>query len=151
GKYTSTLADETGDLVTMRAGDGVHLTQAGGDRLARAVFKLVDAQCHLTAQAVSGAAKQTIETEGSTQVAPGGSDRPGTVVTTPPATARPQTTTATAPVTAGTAPPVVTTAPPRPVTTPPPQPVTTAPPAPVTTAAPPTTTATTRPWQNPRH
>ena len=38
----------------------------GGDYLARTVYKLVDAQCGVTAQEVDGATKQTIETEGST-------------------------------------------------------------------------------------
>jgi hypothetical protein len=125
GKFSFNLADETGKVATMRAGDGVHLTTDGGDYLARAVYKLVDTQCHVTAQKVAGATKATIETEGSTQVAPGssgsgsgsgsGSSRSGTIATTPPATAPPTT-----------QPPVTTTAPPT--TTPP------------TTTAPPTTT-----------
>ena len=106
----------------------------GADYLARQVYKLVDAQCGVTEQKVDGATKQTIETEGSTQVAPGvdlgtrqlvglvGLDSGGgTVQTTPPATAPPTT------------PPPVDTAPP--VTEPPTtQPPTTAPP----TTAPPT-------------
>src|SRR5713226_6970262 len=85
--------------VTMRAGDGVHFTSDGGNYLARAVFKLVDAQCRVTAQKVAGAAKETIQTAGSTQVAPSsgsgsnsGSDGGGTVQTTPPATAAPSPT-----------------------------------------------------------
>ena len=36
----------------MRAGDGVHFTMDGADYLARTVFKLVDAQCAVTAQKV---------------------------------------------------------------------------------------------------
>jgi hypothetical protein len=106
GHFALNLPDETGKLVTMRAGDGVHLTTNGGDYLARAVFKLVDAQCGITAQKVDGAAKQTIESEGSTQVAPGsstgsstgstgsssssGSSSGGSVQTTPPATTFPR-------------------------------------------------------------
>src|SRR2546423_60376 len=64
GTFSADLPDENGDVVTMRAGDGVHLTMAGADYLARQVFKLVDAQCAVTAQKVDGAAKQTIESEG---------------------------------------------------------------------------------------
>ena len=72
------------------------------------VYKLVDAQCAMTEQKVDGAAKQTIESEGSTQVAPGAtsgsgnssssgssgsgsSGSGGTIQTTPPATATPTT------------------------------------------------------------
>jgi hypothetical protein len=100
GKYAQNLPDETGKLVTMRAGDGVHLTVDGGDYLARAVFEPLNAQCRITAQKVDGQTKATIQTEGSTQVA-GGSSNGGTVQTTPPYTspattsAPPQTTPAT--------------------------------------------------------
>ena len=45
GKYAAKLPDETGNLVLVRTGDGVHLTEDGAERLARAVYKLVDAQC----------------------------------------------------------------------------------------------------------
>ncbi len=89
GKYSADLPDETGQLVTMRAGDGVHLTTDGADYLARQVYKLVDAQCAVTEQKVEGATKETIESEGSTQVAPGSSSSGssgGTIATTPPAT-----------------------------------------------------------------
>jgi hypothetical protein len=97
GKFALNLPDETGKVVTMRAGDGVHLTTDGGDFLARAVFKLVDAQCRVTAQKVAGVTKETIQTAGSTQVAPSsnsssGSNSGATVQTTPPATAPPSTT-----------------------------------------------------------
>ncbi len=105
GTFAFNLPDETGKVVTMRAGDGVHLTTDGADYLARAVYKLVDAQCHVTAQKVAGETKPTIESEGSTQVAPGasaGSSGGGTIATTPPATAPPATD---PPV---TSPPVVT-------------------------------------------
>jgi hypothetical protein len=142
GTFSYDLPDETGKVVTMRAGDGVHLTMDGAAYLARTVYKLVDTQCDVTAQKVDGATKQTIETEGSTQVAPGSGSSSGsgyssggsgsssgsgyssggsgssggTVATTPPApppsTAPP--TTAPAPV---TDPPATTptTAPPPPV------------------------------------
>ena len=140
GGFSYDLPDETGKVVTMRAGDGVHFTMDGADYLARQVYKLVDAQCAVTEQKVAGATKQTIETEGSTQVAPnvmsgsssgstsgsssssgsssysssnsGGSSSGRTVETTPPA---PAPTTA-APIV--TAPPVVT-QPPTTVTQPP--------------------------------
>ena len=70
GTFSYDLPDENGKVVTMRAGDGVHFTMDGADYLARQVYKLVDAQCGVTEQKVDGATKQTIETEGSTQVAP---------------------------------------------------------------------------------
>jgi hypothetical protein len=127
GKYAQNLPDETGKVVTMRAGDGVHLTVDGGDYLARAVYKELDAQCRITAQKVEGQVKQTIQTEGSTQVAPGSGSNGGTVQTTPPYTAP-----YTAPVTTAapvTSPPTTTV----PVTTP-----STA--APTTTTVAPTTT-----------
>ena len=118
----------------MRAGDGVHFTMDGADYLARQVYKLVDAQCGVTEQKVDGATKQTIESEGSTQVAPGatsnsgnssgssnsgnsGNSGSGSIQTTPPAAAPP-----------ATSPPVDTT----PVTEPP-----------STTQAPPTVAPTT--------
>lgn len=127
GTYSGDLPDESGKVITMRAGDGVHLTTGGADYLARQVYKLVDAQCGVTEQKVDGETKRTIETEGSTQVAPGATSGSsgssgGTIATTPPATAA-----------ATTVPPTTT---PPPVTEPP---TTTA--APVTTIAlPPTTT-----------
>jgi hypothetical protein len=92
GKFATDLPDETGKVVTMRAGDGVHLTMDGAGYLARSVYKLVDAQCAVTEQKVAGAAKTTIESEGSTQVAPGATSGSssgssgGSVATTPPAT-----------------------------------------------------------------
>jgi hypothetical protein len=126
GGFAYDLPDEKGQVVTMRAGDGVHFTMDGADHLSRKMYELVDAQCGVTEQKVDGQTRQAIETEGSTQVAPGatsgssnssGSSGGGTLQTTPPATAAP------------------TTLPPE--TTPPPDPpATTLPPA--TTAPPPT-------------
>jgi hypothetical protein len=92
GKYTDRLPDANGNLILMRSGDGVHFTTEGGNQLARAVFSVIDTQCQVTAQAVAGVTKPTIQTEGSTLVAPGSNNRPGTVATTPPATS-PQNTT----------------------------------------------------------
>ena len=128
GAYAADLPDETGTVVSMRAGDGVHLTMVGADYLARNVYKLVDAQCAVTEQKVDGAAKATIESEGSTQVAPGSSSSGsgssnsgssgggGTIQTTPPATAPPATS---PPVTSPpvTEPPATTTPPTTPPTT----------------------------------
>ncbi|MFN8028207.1 MAG: hypothetical protein U0W40_18150 [Acidimicrobiia bacterium] len=122
GKYAQNLPDETGKLVTMRAGDGVHLTVDGGDYLARAVFKPLDEQCRITAQKVDGQTKQTIQTEGSTQVANGSGSGNGTVQTTPPYTS-PATTAPPA-----TTQPVVTTVPEVTTTTAPPATTTSAPP-----------------------
>jgi hypothetical protein len=126
GKYAQNLPDETGKLVTMRAGDGVHLTVDGGDYLARAVFKPLDAQCRITAQKVDGQAKQTIQTEGSTQVAPGSGSNGGTVQTTPPYTS--PATTSSAPL---TSPPTTT-----PATTPSTEPTPTTTPATTPTTTP---------------
>jgi hypothetical protein len=131
GTFAYDLPDENGTLTTMRGGDGVHFTMDGAEYLARQVYKLVDAQCGVTEQKVDGATKQTIESEGSTQVAPGansnsgnsgnsnsGNSGGGSIQTTPPATAP-----ATSPP--ETAPPVTEPA----TTTPPTTPSTTAAPA----------------------
>jgi hypothetical protein len=76
GSYAPSLDDGTGTRIPVRADDGVHFTPEGGDRLGAAVFKLLDARWHLLQQAVPGAAKQVIQTKGSTQV-PGTSRSPG--------------------------------------------------------------------------
>lgn len=68
GKYAPKLPDANGNPVLVRAGDGIHFTPDGGDRLASAVFKLLDAKWRITAQAVPSQAKSVIETKGSTQV-----------------------------------------------------------------------------------
>lgn len=99
GTFAFDLPDENGKVVTMRAGDGVHLTMDGADYLARAVYKFVDDECRVSAQKVDGAAKRTIESPGSTQVAPGSTGSSGSssgssggsIATTPPATAPPTT------------------------------------------------------------
>jgi len=124
GKYSTTVTDADGKTITARSGDGVHLTMDGANYLARAVFKVVDAQCKVAAQAVTGVTKATIQTPGSTQVAPGSGGSGGNVGTTPPATGS---------NTATTSPPTATTS--APATSPP---ATTS--APATTAAPPATT-----------
>ncbi len=80
GTFAYDLPIEDGTTVTMRGGDGVHFTMDGADYLARQVYKLVDAQCGVTEQKVDGPTKQAIETEGSTQVAPGSSSNSNRLV-----------------------------------------------------------------------
>ena len=41
GSYTEYLRDENGDQVLMRAPDGIHLTRAGGDRMAQVVLDAI--------------------------------------------------------------------------------------------------------------
>jgi hypothetical protein len=131
GKYTDRLPDANGNLINVRSGDGVHFTTDGGNQLARAVFGVIDVQCKVTEQAVAGVTKPTIQTEGSTLVAPGSNNRQGgTVATTPPATS-PSNTTPPATTPPNTTPPDTTPATSAPATT---VPVTTQP----TTSQPPT-------------
>ena len=132
GKYTDRLPDANGNLINVRSGDGVHFTTDGGNQLAHAVFGVIDVQCKVTEQAVAGVIKPTIQTEGSTLVAPGSNNRQGgTVATTPPATSPPNTTPpATTPP--NTTPPETTpaTSPPATTVPEPTQPTTSSPPPP---------------------
>jgi hypothetical protein len=73
GEYQSSLPDETGDDVTMRAGDGIHFTGEGAKHLARKIFGELDTRWKILAQAVPGQQKEVIVTEGSTQVSGNGS------------------------------------------------------------------------------
>ena len=77
GKYTATLPGLDGKPVLMRAGDGVHFTPDGGDRLAGAVMQFLDARCHVRAQAVAGVTQPVIQTKGSTSI-PGTGRAPAT-------------------------------------------------------------------------
>ncbi len=43
GQYSDYLRDDSGAMVLMRAADGIHLTRAGGDRLAKAVLAQIAA------------------------------------------------------------------------------------------------------------
>ena len=81
GDYTSSLTNGDGETILMRADDGVHFTPEGGDHLANAIFAQLDPQCSLLSQAVPDAAKDVIETEGSSRV-PGTSRDEDTTVTT---------------------------------------------------------------------
>ena len=42
GSYAEYLKDENGDLVLMRAPDGIHLSRAGGDRMAQVVLDVIE-------------------------------------------------------------------------------------------------------------
>ncbi|HEX5095095.1 MAG TPA: hypothetical protein VFX21_03745, partial [Acidimicrobiia bacterium] len=50
GDYTDTLEDDNGKSIRVRIGDGVHLTPAGAEYLANAVFALLDARWKINEQ-----------------------------------------------------------------------------------------------------
>ncbi len=77
GDFTTSITNDTGATVTLRADDGIHLTPAGGDRMAAAVFTAIDADWHITAQAVAGHVQPVVQTEGSSQVAGTGRNQIG--------------------------------------------------------------------------
>jgi hypothetical protein len=134
GNYMSSTTDANGNRVSLRAGDGVHFSPDGGDRLGQAVYKMLDARWNITAQAVPSAAKTVIETKGSTQV-PGTSRNLGSrkKVTRTPSFGTTDTSSEPTTTTGGTTETSSTTASTSPSTT-----ATTSPP----TSAPPTTTTT---------
>jgi hypothetical protein len=68
GKFASTLPDDDGKVVRVRAQDGIHLTPDGGDVLAQLVFDQLDPQCQITQQAVQGVSKPIVEVKGSSSV-----------------------------------------------------------------------------------
>ncbi|MCU1457130.1 MAG: hypothetical protein JWL73_1222 [Actinomycetia bacterium] len=121
GKYANSLPDPTGTLVRMRTDDGIHFTSpAGGDRIADAVFKEMDADWHITDQAVANQPQVVHETKGSRSTPPGAGSSfyAGTstrttaaraATTAPPATRAPVDTTSTPTTTS--APSASTTAP----------------------------------------
>ena len=76
GSYATRIIDANGDSILARAGDGVHLSPAGGDYLGGAVFDEIDLIWHLREQAVSGHPQRVVETKGSTYI-PG--TRPSTL------------------------------------------------------------------------
>jgi uncharacterized protein len=103
GHYSATLPGANGRTDLVRTDDGVHFTPVGADRLARAIFGLLDSRCRITEQTVPGAAKPVIEVPGATQVPTQG--RPSTPTPTrPPATSPPATA---PPVSPTTRPPLV--------------------------------------------
>ncbi len=74
GEYMSSLPDANGDNVQMRAGDGIHLSDAGGDHLAKEIFDLIDPRWRVTAQQVPSQPKKVLVTRGSeTRPGSGGS------------------------------------------------------------------------------
>jgi hypothetical protein len=91
GHYAATLPGVNGRPEVVRTDDGIHFTTAGADRLARAVFALLDTRCRITAQAIPGAAKAVIEVPGATQVPTQGRQTVPSPATRPPATAPPAT------------------------------------------------------------
>jgi hypothetical protein len=126
GHYTASLPGLNGKPVLMRAGDGVHLTPDGGDRLGNAVMQLIDARCHVRAQAVAGVTQPVIQTKGSTAIpgtsrSPSGGSRSGSGSATTPTIGATAPTAATEPPTApATSPPTTTPPASDPPTTPPP-------------------------------
>jgi uncharacterized membrane protein YgcG len=77
GEYQSSMQDESGDTVYLRAGDGIHLSGPGAQYLAEHVFTLLDAEWEIRRQAVPGHPTKIIVAEGSTRVGGGGSGSSG--------------------------------------------------------------------------
>jgi uncharacterized protein len=51
GSYAEYLKDENGDLVLMRAPDGIHLSREGGDRMAQVVLDVIEKDWGMTGSA----------------------------------------------------------------------------------------------------
>jgi lysophospholipase L1-like esterase len=77
GEYVASLPDENGRRVSVRAGDGIHLSAAGGNRLALEIFDELNADWRILEQAVAGQAKRVIAARGSDVVPGGGSGGSG--------------------------------------------------------------------------
>jgi len=119
GDYASSLTDADGDTVTLRAGDGVHLTAEGGDLMAEAVFYRLDNKWDITGQERPDQPQEVVQTEGSSQIqgtyrppsssssSSGDSSTATTTApsTTPPETSPPETTPDTTPTPSTEAPP----------------------------------------------
>lgn len=141
GRYAAALPDPDGRRRTVRAGDGIHFTDAGGSRLAAEIFRVLDADWNISERAVPDSLRipQIVSRGSGTQ--PGNAARSTTstagVDQDPNATTPPSTSS----TTSGTTPPssTETTA----DTSDPPTSSTTAPPPTSTTTAPATTTTTT--------
>lgn len=56
GSYAEYLEDENGDQVLVRAPDGIHLSRAGGDRMARHVFDVIEKDWGMSGPTSSGSA-----------------------------------------------------------------------------------------------
>lgn len=76
GEYATRIIDASGDSILARAGDGVHLSPAGGEYLGGAVFDEIDLIWRIRDQAVAGFPQRVVETKGSTYI-PG--TRPSTL------------------------------------------------------------------------
>jgi hypothetical protein len=132
GQYSRHILDENGNEITARIPDGVHFTEDGAQYLARAVFKLVDARWHMTAQADLKDPIGWTLAPGSGESVPGFSSRP---------TSKYHSHTSTSPTTSGqssdtTSPPDTSSVPDSPTTA-------------VQTTSPPTSPASTTPKTTP--
>lgn len=56
GSYAEYLTDENGDKVLMRAPDGIHLSRAGGDRMAQVVLDVIEKDWGMTGSATHNSA-----------------------------------------------------------------------------------------------
>ncbi len=68
GEYQQSFDNELGERQVMRAGDGVHFSVDGADYIGRAIFKLLDQDWKIDAQADPTHPQAVKETKGSTQV-----------------------------------------------------------------------------------
>jgi len=126
GKYQDKLPNEAGTTELVRSNDGVHFTAAGGNRLADAVFAVLNRDWDIKSQTVPGALQTVEQTDGCCKTPSGSGNTQW--LTGPPATNAPTNKSGTATTT--TAKKSAT-------------PSSTSAPAASTTAAPATTTTTT--------
>jgi hypothetical protein len=112
GDYQQSFDNELGERQVMRAGDGVHFSVDGADYIGRAIFKLLDHDWAIDAQADRTHPQAVKETKGSTQVpgthrsvssSSGGSGSGTTSTTRSSATSSTSASTATSSTTATTA------------------------------------------------
>ena len=90
GKYTATVTDADGKTITARSGDGIHFTMDGANYLATRCSSVIDVQCKVAAQAVTGETKATIQNRGARRSRPAARIRAATSARRRP---RPATTT----------------------------------------------------------
>ncbi|MFZ4515000.1 MAG: GDSL-type esterase/lipase family protein [Acidimicrobiia bacterium] len=74
GKYQDRLPNEQGTLELVRTDDGIHFNTAGGDRLARVLYQLIERDWRLEDQAVPGVPQDTEETTGCCRTPTGSSN-----------------------------------------------------------------------------